>query len=1060
MKRMKNSIGTFKRHLAIGLAAATLAISQRPALAEDIDLFVQPQGAIGTPNVLIILDNTANWNTPFTNEIAALIETVNSLEFNADGTAQFRVGLMLFTETGSPNNNIDGGYVRAAVRDLDGTYKPLFMNLLNSLHKLNDKSNSGKASIAMMEAYYYFDGQNPRSGGNKVKTDYTGNTTGTAASKAIYALGDNALSQFAATRAAGPAYNSPVQTDSCGQNFIIYISNNAVQDNSSDATTARNGLAAEGGDTTTIPISPSGSQSNMADEWARFMEASPLGVTTYTVDVNKLTTGQGPGWTALLRSMAGVSKGKYFDVSSAGTGQQITDALKTIFSEIQAVNTVFASVSLPVSVNTEGTYLNQIYIGMFRPDQDAFPRWVGNLKQYKLGLAGGSLETQDANSVNAINSGTGFITECARSFWTPTTVDTYWSFSPSGACLTVAGSRNSNYPDGNIVEKGAQAYTLRAPTAGRTPFKTCSASSCTALLDFDSTNVSVGDLGAADATEQGRLISFAQGMDVDNENLNATTATTTPAERRPSVHGDVVHSRPLAVNMGTDASPQVVVFYGGNDGVLRAVNGNRTAAIGSVAAGNEMWAFMPPEFYPHVKRLRNNTVPIDFFGNTFTSPAPLPKPYGVDGPIVGYKSGSTLWLYASMRRASRTIYAFDASTINTNPASPTLKWRNGCPNLTNDTGCTAGFEEIGQTWSAPKVMRTLGFSSGTAPLLILGGGYDSCEDADPNTCDYTITSPATIAADRGNRIYVLNADTGAIEKSFATERGVTSDVFVITDHLTGLAKWAYVGDLGGNIYRISGVDANTEFLATAPANWTMTKIASLGCDVAGCTANRKFMMPLDVVQDLDGSYVILAGSGDREKPLRGYGTALGVENFMFKIVDRPEQADWLTTDMGTCTGAICDDALLEIATDDPDDGATDPDPQDILDHPKGWRLELLPGEQVVTSAITVFGTTTFSTHEPANPAAGSCASNLGTARVYNIDYTNAAAKNGTVFRNEIVVGGGLPPSPVAGMVTLDDGTLVPFLIGGEGESPLSGSEPVPSGLANQPKNLQYWYIHK
>ena len=42
-----------------------------------------------------------------------------------------------------------------------------------------------------------------------------------------------------------------------------------------------------------------------------------------------------------------------------------------IFSEIQAVNSVFASVSLPVSVNTEGTFLNQVYIGMFRPDEKA-----------------------------------------------------------------------------------------------------------------------------------------------------------------------------------------------------------------------------------------------------------------------------------------------------------------------------------------------------------------------------------------------------------------------------------------------------------------------------------------------------------------------------------------------------------------------------------------------------------------------------------------------------------------------------------------------------------------
>ena len=121
---------------------------------------------------------------------------------------------------------------------------------------------------------------------------------------------------------------------------------------------------------------------------------------------------------------------------------------------------------------------------MFRPDRDAFPRWAGNLKQYKLGLGNGRLQTQDADSVGAVNSSTGFITECARSFWTPSTVDTYWAFTPPGACLAVAGSRNSNYPDGNIVEKGAQAYTLRAPTAGRAPFKTCSDASCTGAERF------------------------------------------------------------------------------------------------------------------------------------------------------------------------------------------------------------------------------------------------------------------------------------------------------------------------------------------------------------------------------------------------------------------------------------------------------------------------------------------------------------------------------------------------------------------------------------------------
>ena len=53
----------------------------------------------------------------------------------------------------------------------------------------------------------------------------------------------------------------------------------------------------------------------------------------------------------------------------------------------------------------------------------------------------------------------------------------------------------------------------------------------------------------------------------------------------------------------------------------------------------------------------------------------------------------------------------------------------------------------------------------------------------------------------------------------------------------------------------------------------MTKIASLGCATAiGCICARKFMMPLDVVE-AEGGYVILIGSGDREKPLMGFDHA-------------------------------------------------------------------------------------------------------------------------------------------------------------------------------------------
>jgi type IV pilus assembly protein PilY1 len=1041
-----------KSNRTISLLAAAVLTLGATATAEDIDLFVQPPTAVAeAPNVLILLDNTANWSRTvagqaiYINEIAALVSTVNSLAVNADNSAKFNVGLMLFTETGGSNNNVDGGYVRAAIRGMTATTKPLYMALLNSLDNNGDKSNGGKAGKTFSEAYQYFSGLAPYSGNSKVKTDYTDNTSGTAASNAIYALPGNAINSFA-----GSPYNSPVDPDGCARNYIIYISNGAAQDNSADNSTATSQLTTAataesiGGATTQIPISPSGSANNVADEWSRFMYRSSKKIVTYTLDVDRITNGQGPGWTALLRSIAGVSNGKYFSVTSGNGGAQIADALEVIFSEIQAVNSVFASVSLPLSINSQGTYLNQVYVGVFRPDIDALPRWNGNLKQYKLGLVGNQLLTLDADDQSAINASTGFITECARSFWS--TPDTYWSFRPQGGCI--GADDRSNAPDGNIVEKGAAAQRLRSTTTRN--LETCASSDfdCSAgPVAFNNTNVTQADVGAASTTERDALINWQRGLDLQDEDVDAVTA----AEMRASAHGDVIHSRPVAINFGSDATPKVVVFYSGNDGVLRAINGNRASAIGSVAAGSELWSFVPPEFFGQIKRLRDNTTQISYFGNPTTTPAPLPKPYGLDGAITAYTDVDDTWIFATARRGGRTLYAFDMTTIDDDPTSVTLLWKHGCPNQDNDTGCTVdsdgdSFSGLGQTWSSIEPLKT-GYSTS---MLIVGGGYDTCEDVDPDLGTFTCD-----ASTKGNKVYVLDAETGDQLVSFTTERAVPADVFVVPDETTGLAKFAYAVDTGGNIYRISGDDANSPFGSTDPADWTMTKIADLGCDTAAnCDENRKFLFSPDVVED-GGTYFLLVGSGDREKPLLGFTAAADTTNYFFMVKDAPSDPDWLSDETGNCGGAavICLGSLLDI-------GLTDGDPDSVdLAAKKGWYLGLHDSEQVVTSAITVFDTTTFSTHTPTVPVAGSCESDLGTARVYNIRYTNAATLNGTDNRYEVIVGGGLPPSPVAGLVLLDgSSTPIPFIIGADPDSPLQSRQPVGPATGTQPKSLTYWFI--
>jgi type IV pilus assembly protein PilY1 len=86
--------------------------------------------------------------------------------------------------------------------------------------------------------------------------------------------------------------------------------------------------------------------------------------------------------------------------------------------------------------------------------------------------------------------------------------------------------------------------------------------------------------------------------------------------------------------------------------------------------------------------------------------------------------------------------------------------------------------------------------------------------------------------------------------------------------------------------------------------------------------------------------------------------------------------------------------------------------------------------------------------------------------VYNISYANAESANGTIDPNnryeELPPDIGLPPSPVAGMVTLDNGQTVPFCIGCSETSPLESEEPeIPAtGIPGQSKRRIYWYLQQ
>jgi len=984
------------------------------AVADDIDIFQNPDFSQLSPNVLIVIDNTANWSnnvnwcTALNDdgscmttesgavhefEMRALQEVINDVILQY-GDPGFNVGLMLFVETGGDNDltgeandSIDGGYVRYGIRHMEtgdpAPNRTALLNLLDNLDESFDKGNNATYALTMHEAFLYYAGMQARSG-MKVKRDYFENLFPTtsnnandnpklAASNVVYAL--DGVHPFDDIN--DHTYAQPI-SDACQRNYIILLSNGPVdsgEDNVADDLL--------GGLTGTNPnpfeLNPKGEQSNWTDEYAAFMSGADVtdaypgvqSIITYTIDVAPKSVGQGPSHTALLKSTALRGNGQYFVANSL---QDLKDALATTFAQIQATNSVFASVSLPISVNTQGTYQNQVYMGMFRPDANALPRWYGNLKQYQFALDNNFdppvIFLADRNGDPVADGSTGFVTSTATSFWT--TPSTFWSFKASSTFSA------SDSPDGNLVEKGAAAQRLRdlyttSPSNRR--LYTCTGCTTT-LSNFSTTNAAITQavLGAATATERDAIINWVLGQD-NRETPGGENNNGSLTDVRTSIHGDVLHSRPVVIDYG--GSVGVRVFYGANDGVFHALKGGQADTD-----GQEMWGFVPSEFFGQLRRLRENDPPIDYPAVPSGSSN---KPYFVDGLVGSYvldndndgellaSDGDKVYLYLTMRRGGRFIYALDVTT----PSTPTLLWKH---NYTD-----SGFGELAQTWSTPEVAK---IGANTNPVLIFGAGYDPAEDESP---------AGTNTMGRG--VFVVDAFTGNLVKLLTNvnmNHSIAAGVTVVDRNQDGTADRLYAADTGGTVWRMD-IDYSD------PNNWQIWKIAAVG-------GGRKFLHQPDVVF---GSLFdsILIGSGDREHPL---DTSVNDRFYMFKD---PE-----TDNSGTTLDIT--EATLYDATNDLTSTAN----AAALESADGWLIRLDAGEKVTGSAVTVGGITFFNTNRPTALEPGACTGNLGEARRYAVNFENATAATPSVFTTgdvlptskfEVMVGGGLPPSPIPGVVVID-----------------------------------------
>jgi hypothetical protein len=180
--------------------------------------------------------------------------------------------------------------------------------------------------------------------------------------------------------------------------------------------------------------------------------------------------------TALAKSIAVNGKGKYFGVSSSASGTAIVDALNAIFSEVQAVNSVFASTTLPV-VGERARHQPQP--GVHRrvpPGPVQVAALARHLKMYNLALNTATNTVFLADATNGVPPAVGAAprtrppASCRRARPASGPRVPASGASATQAVNGIGGA--SDKPDGDLVEKGGAAQQLRTafPLAeGTTP---------------------------------------------------------------------------------------------------------------------------------------------------------------------------------------------------------------------------------------------------------------------------------------------------------------------------------------------------------------------------------------------------------------------------------------------------------------------------------------------------------------------------------------------------------------------------------------------------------------
>ena len=657
----------------------------------------------------------------------------------------------------------------------------------------------------------------------------------------------------------------------------------------------------------------------------------------------------------------------------ASSSDELTDALKQAINIIREATYSFSMSSIQTSRTTDENYL---YEASFEPVNND-PFWIGHLKKY------------------AIN---------------------------------VDGSVGSEIWDGGEVLKSQDpsSRTIYTYTSG-------------SLKSFTTSNITPQDLGleSTETAQRNAIVGYIRGeaaYNPDNWKL-----------------GDIFRSAPVTIatpsffyNDTRDSGNAFATFRTNNE--RTSANGKRTIVVGAndgqihaflTGTGEEKWSFIPPNMLSKLKNIAHSSHPTGLTHQYFADGPVMVAdvwldPLEGDGTSKLVADWKTLMIFAEGRGGLSRLWSSSSSCDSgfsenysatypyyggyycfdvTDPMNPAYKWR------INPSASESPY--LGDPWV--KVFPGKVKISGKEKWVgFMGGGYNAQDCSNINKCDERGKGFFVIDLSNGDTLWsVTLADNSDMIYSIPATASI-----VDTDN-DGFIDTAYVGDLGGNMWRFKFCGA-ADLPACATTDWS----ASLLLASSSGEIRPIYTAPV-VSKDSQGNLWVYWGTGDKEDP-----TAANAQEKFYAVKDNDRSTTWELSNLENITSGTYDPSSTN----------------------SGWYINFAgQGEKVLGDPLVFGGVVYFTTFTP--DQSGDPCSYGGDANLYGVDYITGAGKLSDGDRS-MNIGTGIPTAPV---ISLKPGAaLSPDIyvtVSGGGGGGTSSTQRInfdPPTLSNR-TNMLFWF---